>query len=200
MADSDRDIVITPNKGQSAEPNIVFTGSDNVPITLKVLDDGTLTFLGSTGEIFSISGFSSDSKIFTVNDASGVPVIEVLQTGEVRFAPYSGTPAYAPNYQVGVVEESNNIIDLVFSAGAGYMTRSVTGPVTISGYEYIPGVTKTLRLASSSSANQTLTVPDNWIFVGVKPASISANRVGILTVTSFGTTDLECVAAYTEES
>ena len=38
MANSDKDILITPNKSQSALPEISFVGSGNAPITLKVLD------------------------------------------------------------------------------------------------------------------------------------------------------------------
>lgn len=89
MADSDKDIVITPNKGQTTEPVIEFTGADNTPLTLRVLDDGTVTFEGTAGQLFSVSdGYTGT--LFSVNDISGIPSIEVLDSGEVRIAVTNG--------------------------------------------------------------------------------------------------------------
>ena len=44
MANSDKDILITPNKGQTAKPKIEFTGADNSTKTITINDDGTLSF------------------------------------------------------------------------------------------------------------------------------------------------------------
>jgi len=44
MADSDKDIVITPNTGNTTKPKIEFTGADNSVKYLQVNDDGSLTF------------------------------------------------------------------------------------------------------------------------------------------------------------
>jgi hypothetical protein len=93
MADSDKNIVITPNRSQTAQPTIVFTGKGNVPITLKLLDDsnGTMSFEGSAGQLFSINNNLSTGTIFSVNDISGVPMIDVDASGLVRLAPLGGT-------------------------------------------------------------------------------------------------------------
>lgn len=102
MADSDKNILITPNSGSTtADPNIVFTGGDNNPVTMTVVDDGTLSFSGSAGQLFSISD-SLSGTIFSVNDISGIPSIEVDDTGEVRIAEFSG------NVLIGTSTDNGN--------------------------------------------------------------------------------------------
>lgn len=92
---SDRNILITPNRGASTEPTIRFTGADtstSATIVLRVLNSGTVgtvSFEGNSGQLFSIVDTLSGS-LFSVNDVSGIPSIEVLDTGEVRLAQYNG--------------------------------------------------------------------------------------------------------------
>lgn len=90
MADSDKNILITPSVGQVSEPTIQFTGADATPLTLRVLDDGTVSFEGTAGQLFSISDGLSGT-IFSVNDISGIPSIEVLDDGTIKLAEYGGT-------------------------------------------------------------------------------------------------------------
>ena len=94
MADSDKDIVITPNTGAASDPSIVFssgaTGGDDV--TLSVTDDGTITTLsidGSAGQLLAISNDLTGT-IFAVNDVSGIPSIEVDADGTIRLAEFDG--------------------------------------------------------------------------------------------------------------
>jgi hypothetical protein len=91
MANADKNIVITPNVGSSSsQPTIVFTGQNAVPITLRVTDDGTLSWEGTVGQLFSISNIVSGT-LFTVNDASGNPLLEIKDTPEiVTYAPITG--------------------------------------------------------------------------------------------------------------
>ena len=55
MASSDKNIVITPNMGSINDPNIVFTGNANVPITLNVSNNNSLLFSASSSNIFSLT-------------------------------------------------------------------------------------------------------------------------------------------------
>ena len=93
MANSDKNIKITPNISQTAQPNVVFTGQGNIPITLKVLDDsyGTLSFEGTAGQLFSVNNNLSTGVIFSVNDISGIPQIDVNADGTIRLAPFGTT-------------------------------------------------------------------------------------------------------------
>lgn len=95
MALSDKNIVITPNKGQSSDPKIVFSGADastgpqNITLQVYPTNSGTLSFEGSAGQLLTIKNSFSGS-IFSVNDVSGVPSIEVLDSGLVKLAQYGG--------------------------------------------------------------------------------------------------------------
>ena len=104
MADIDKNILIIPNVGQLTEPTILLTGKDNNPITLRVLDNNTLSFEGSAGQLFSISP-SLTGTLFSVNDISGIPSIEVDDTGEIRLAEFSGNVGIGmalPQYKLDV--------------------------------------------------------------------------------------------------
>ena len=89
MADSDKNIHIHPRRGHSEKPRIDFTGYDNNTVSLYVLDDGTLSFEGSSGQLFSISD-SLTGTIFSVNDVSGIPSLEVEDDGTVTIAEFAG--------------------------------------------------------------------------------------------------------------
>jgi len=61
MADLDKNIIITPNVGQSAAPNIRFLAANSsvnaqtITMTALTANDGTLMFSGNSGNLFSIS-------------------------------------------------------------------------------------------------------------------------------------------------
>jgi hypothetical protein len=77
----------------------------------------------------------------------------------------------------------------------GYLTHSITGNITYTASNYAEGKSLTIRITSDGTA-RNLTFPTNWIFVGAKPTSIAASKVAALSVTSFGATEANCVAAY----
>ena len=85
MANSDKNIIITPNTNQStAIPTITFTGADNTPISLKVADNGNVYFEGTTGEIFEVSS-QNTGQLLSLGDSSGLPVFEVSDIGSTSF-------------------------------------------------------------------------------------------------------------------
>ena len=96
MANTYKNIVITPNRDTNAAnvPFIRFSGGDattNTDINVRVYttQSGTLSFEGSAGQLFSITNDLSNT-IFSVNDVSGIPSIEVLANGAIYLAPYGG--------------------------------------------------------------------------------------------------------------
>jgi hypothetical protein len=96
MANTYKNIVVTPNRSTAANvvPSIQFSGGDattNTDINLKVYttSNGTLSFEGSAGQLFSITNDLSNV-IFSVNDVSGIPSIEVDANGRVSLAQFSG--------------------------------------------------------------------------------------------------------------
>lgn len=120
MANSDKNILITPSVGASGEPTIVFRGADNNPVTLRVLDSGALSFEGSSGQLFSITD-TLVGTIFSVNDISGIPSLEIRDDGTVSVAEFSGNVGIGkatPDYKldvVGVIKASNGVITLTTS-------------------------------------------------------------------------------------
>lgn len=115
MANSDKNIVITPNIGQTAQPSIVFTGQDAQDITLSVLDNAGLSISGSSGQLFSIID-SAGGTIFSVNDVSGIPSIEVDDDGTIRLAEFAG------NVLIGTATDNGTdllqVDGSVFTAGS----------------------------------------------------------------------------------
>ena len=99
MANSEKNIVITPNIGSSTDySKIVFSGADastaaqNLTLRVYPTNGGTLSFEGSSGQLLSIANTMTGT-IFSANDISGIPSIEVLDTGLVKLAQYNGSVA-----------------------------------------------------------------------------------------------------------
>lgn len=138
MANSDKNIKITPNISQTAQPNVVFTGQGAVPITLKVLDDsfGTLSFEGSAGQLFSINNNLTTGVIFSVNDVSGIPQIDVNADGTIRIAPYGtslnvgGISGSAVTIQPSTRGSSGAGANMTIAAGSG-VTSGAGGSVIL---------------------------------------------------------------------
>ena len=97
MAYSDKDIVITPNKGSSTDdPKINFTGGSasgvsTISVNVYDVDNGTLSFDGTAGQLFSITNNLTSGSIFSVNDVSGFPSIDVNADGTIQLAPLGST-------------------------------------------------------------------------------------------------------------
>ena len=80
-------------------------------------------------------------------------------------------------------------------------TNTYLGTEDLSDYV---GKTVTFRL-SANGANRTLGWHSSWNFVGEKPASIAKDKIGLLSITTFGTlcgvngVDTDVVCAYAVE-
>ena len=91
MANSDKNILITPATNAAGQPTIEFKGFDvnSSNIKIVVADDGSLSFEGGTGQLFSVADNQSGT-IYSVNDVSGIPSIEVFDSGNVNIAEFGG--------------------------------------------------------------------------------------------------------------
>lgn len=79
------------------------------------------------------------------------------------------------------------------------ISRTAEGNVTFTAGSYVPGRSVTVRVVAGDTARD-LTFPAGWRFVSFKPASIAANKVGVLAATSFGSGESDVVAAWAVES
>jgi len=134
MANSDKNIVITPNIGQNSDPRIVFSGASstlgpqNITMQVYPTSNGTLSFEGSVGQIFSITN-SLSGTLFAVNDVSGMPSIEVLDTGLIKLAQYSGNVLVGTGTDNGTdkLQVNGAVLATTFK---GAVTGNVTGNAT----------------------------------------------------------------------
>jgi uncharacterized delta-60 repeat protein len=91
-------------------------------------------------------------------------------------------------------------VNIDFSQPKLHIQDTLFDDVTYTGSSYFPGSTITIKIINKSSSTN-LDFPAGWIFVGSeKPSSISANNIALLSITSFGTTEEECVAFWRVQS
>jgi hypothetical protein len=113
---------------------------------------------------------------------------------DLAVATAAGLSATGPTFSTA----GSNTIDLDFSVER-VISRAATGAVTFTGSSYTAGKSVTVRVVAGASS-RNLTFPAGWTFVSFKPASLAANKTGVLAVTAFGTTESDCLAAWAAEA
>jgi hypothetical protein len=78
-------ILITPGSA-----SIQFSGSSANTIRLQVEPSGSIAFYGSSGTLFGITDSLSGS-LMSVNDISGLPILEVFSDNRVVMGTYGST-------------------------------------------------------------------------------------------------------------
>jgi hypothetical protein len=152
MANTYKDIIVFPNRGSNSyDPNISFRGANsgsNLTLSLTILPDanGTLSFDGTAGQLFSVSN-DLDGTIFSVNDISGVPLIQANANGQVDFAPLGGNVVYG---------SSSTITDMPVVTITGNATYAENGAGKVIVVDSASAVTVTF--AAASRANFATTV------------------------------------------
>jgi len=79
-----------------------------------------------------------------------------------------------------------------------YLNHEITGSVTYETDNITPARAVYIRIINSSGSTHSLSFPAGWSFNGSPPVSISSGKTAMLTLTSFGTTNSDCVATYQE--
>lgn len=74
-------------------------------------------------------------------------------------------------------------------------TITLSGNLELTSSNLAAGRRTVIRMLPGAS-QRTLTFPVGWVFVSTKPANIAANKSGILSLTAFGTTDGDVIAAW----
>ena len=84
-------------------------------------------------------------------------------------------------------------------AGVAFQTVTLAGAIEFTTANLASARSKTIRVIGDGSS-RALVFPAGWKFIGsAAPASLAANKIAILTMTSFGTADSSVVAAYAAE-
>ena len=155
-------LLITPYNGSTTagqDPKIQFQGTGNsTDITLRVAADGSLSFEGSAGQLLSITN-SLTGSIWSVNDVSGIPALELLDTGLVKVNEFYG------NLQIG---GTSNTANTVTFKGTTESSSLATGSAFFAG-----GVSITKNLTVGNS-------------IGVASGTTGAGYFGLGTVLTSG--------------
>jgi len=179
----------------------VRIGSATAPIDInayETLNNGTLSFEGSAGQLFSITNNLTSGSIFSVNDVSGIPSIDVDADGTITLAEFGGNVGIGntnPQYTLEVTGSfaattKSFVIDHPTKEGMKLRYGSLEGPengVYVRGKttefaielpDYWTGLvdedTITVNLTPFGKT-QTLWVKeikDNKVFVGSKCATV----------------------------
>ena len=124
------------------------------------------------------------------------PLASPTFTGTVTTAAVDVAGNNIDNIQNLIHDTSATTTALDFS-GDQLQTISISANTTFTTSNRAIGKSKTIKITTDASL-RTLTFPA-WKFVGAKPADQAASKIGILTITSFGTADTDIVAAYAVE-
>lgn len=120
---------------------------------------------------------------------------------------YPGSPSTVPAGTVAYLEEEdltigtlsyNPTIFLDFR-GPDYQTVSLSNDVVFAAQQHFPGRAITIRVRNTSGINnRNLSFPTSWIFLGDsgRPSIIGPSKTGILSITSFGTSDADVIAVW----
>jgi hypothetical protein len=177
MANTYKNIVITPNTGSTTgDPTIVFSGGDstnNTDIELVVYPtaNGTLSFEGTAGQLFSITNDLSNT-IFSVNDVSGLPLIEVnVASQQITLGQYYG------NVGIGTAAGNSSNYKLDVAGGANISLPNLT----VGGTNVIAAIVASNANAVTLSANVNV-LAATFAAANANNISLSAN-VNVLAAT-----------------
>lgn len=153
MAHTDKNIVITPHSGNTTnDPRIAFSGANasvsaqTVTLFAYPTTGGTISIEGAPGQLFSVTN-NLKGTIFAVSDISGIPSIEVLDSGVVELAQYNGNVLIGTGVSKGEALHVNGVI----SANARNPVRFYDTDAT----HYVA-----LRANTAVSTNVTWTLPN----------------------------------------
>jgi hypothetical protein len=140
MALLDKNIIITPYVGSAtSDPRIEFRGADStsgpnvISAVISPSNSGTLSFEGTAGQLFSITNNLTTGSIFSVNDVSGMPSIDVNANGTVSMVAYGdsvGIGTTNPSQKLhiqGNVRITGALYDINNSAGSSNQVLQSVG-------------------------------------------------------------------------
>ena len=84
----------TPTAKLDVNGDVSIASTVSIGTTIDIIpynDLGALSFEGSAGQLFSITNDLTSGSIFSVNDVSGIPSIDVDADGTIQLAPYGST-------------------------------------------------------------------------------------------------------------
>ncbi len=171
------------------------------------LNSGTLSFEGSAGQLFSITNNLTAGSIFSVNDISGIPSIDVNANGTVSIASFGGNLGVGTTSPTSKLDVNGSIRDsqgnvravpqnsrtssyTLVAADAGKHISITTGGVTVPASVF--GVGDAISIFNNSTSNQTITQGGS-----VTLRNAGTTDTGNRTLGAYGLCTILCVASNT---
>jgi hypothetical protein len=120
--------------GISSLPTMAMIGQTGDPIYMSVLEDNSISFEGSQGQLFSISPNLTTGYIWAVNDISGVPLLRSNVNGNSFIAEFGGNLGVGqtnPTYKLdlkgnfGLASSNDALYNFIFSNTAASGSNSL---------------------------------------------------------------------------
>jgi len=160
----------------------------------------TTQLSGTNAQIKTAYEANSDTNAFTDTNVTTLgnraPLASPTFTGTVTTATVDIAGNNLDNIQNLIHDTSSTSTALDFTADQ-LQTISISANTTFTTSNRAIGKSKTIKITTDGTL-RTLTFPA-WKFVGAEPTEQAASKVGILTITCFGTADTDIVAAYAVE-
>lgn len=197
----------TPNLGQTGSSSVftVRTNGVSASTTATVINfvKGTnsqvlATNMGSgvVDVAVHITGSSSSGSLSVSSNGTSV----VTAATNLNFVNFTRMTNASGNVSIDASPVHSTLtyagtVTLDFN-GDSYKTVSLTGDIIFQTSNLSAGKALAVRVVADGSA-RTLTFPATWKFLGAAaPSAINASKVAVLSVTSFGTTDADVIAAW----
>ena len=185
MANTDKDILITPNVGETDDPKIEFKGFDNDPITLGVKDDNSISFTASGGQLLTLDTNTTTGDSFAANDISGIPVMSAGLDGTAKLSPFGGKTAVGGSTAVArlhIHQDTFNASSPTLAFPDNVNPRYSTGFSSSN----VSGVGQRLDIYAGDSGNNANNLGSDAVVMSVR----ADKRVGIKTTSPLSPFDV----------
>ena len=154
--------------GITTVPTMAMIGQTGDPIYMSVLEDNSISFEGSQGQLFSISPNLTTGYIWSVNDISGVPFLRASVGGTIGIAEFGGVLGIGqtnPKYKLdlkgsfGLASSNDALYNFIFNNSAASGSNNLQIRSANSILFYNSGNTFYTGFKSNASADKLYVLP-----------------------------------------